>query len=146
MPTSDRTPTTRPMALLPDVAAAGSLVELTFDEDAFRGVAWRLEANGVDLRGDQPDEVAGPFLLVASAAGYDCAACPIWYPPGEGGAEDIGISGPGPDVVRIPEVAAPGEWRLCSDNAGEPPYCADLTVTEGEPTDASDPPAMTVTS
>lgn len=146
VPTTEAGEVARAMTVLPDVVEAGSLVELTFDEDAFRGVAWRLEANGVDVRGDQPDVAGGPFLLVAAASAHTCADCPRWYPPGEGGYVDVGISGPGPDLVRIPEVAAPGPWRLCSENAGDPPYCADLTVVERSATaaDEADPQAMAI--
>ncbi len=30
------------------------------------------------------------------------------------GVEDIGVGGPGPDRVLVPEVAAPGIYRICT--------------------------------
>ena len=41
-------------------------------------------------------------------------------PPGEDAlvVPDIGVGGPGPDRVPIPEVAQPGEYRICTGNAG----------------------------
>ena len=83
----------------PARVSAGGLVVLTFPDETFRGVAWEL------ARRDGGETSQGPFLLVAATDAFDCASCPLWYPAGEGGSEDIGISGPGPDLVRIPEVA-----------------------------------------
>jgi hypothetical protein len=40
---------------------------------------------------------------------------------------DVGIVGPGPDHVRLPDELAAGEHRVCSANAGED-FCAILEV------------------
>jgi len=108
----------------PARVSAGGLVVLTFPDETFRGVAWEL------ARRDGGETSQGPFLLVAATDAFDCASCPLWYPAGEGGSEDIGISGPGPDLVRIPEVAEAGRWSLCTANAADGPHCTDLEIAD----------------
>jgi hypothetical protein len=41
--------------------------------------------------------------------------------------EDIGVGGPGPDRVPIPDVAEPGSYRICTGNAAEN-ICAPIEV------------------
>lgn len=122
----------------PATVTAGSLVELRFPEETFRGAPWHMtEWSGSTWQRDPT------YLLIADAEGYDCSACPLWYGPGETwGWEDIGLSGPGPDTVRIPDVAPAGHYRLCSANTGDEVYCVQVTVVDRP--SPSELPASTV--
>ena len=53
-----------------------------------------------------------------------------WHAAGaaEGMAvEDIGVGGPGPDHVPIPDPAEPGDYRICTGNAGAD-FCAPIEI------------------
>lgn len=39
----------------------------------------------------------------------------------------MGVSGPGPDEVLIPDVATPGQYRLCTANAVNN-FCAETEI------------------
>jgi hypothetical protein len=105
----------------PSRAAPGAAVELAFPEGTDRGVAYVLEVrtgDGWETR----------FFLTAVAEGYDLDE-PHWGPAGEDYAwDDVGVEGHGPDVIRIPDTAAPGSYRLCTANAVEN-FCTELEVT-----------------
>jgi len=90
----------------------GDVLSLTFPAETTRGVYFVLESQAAgawvhmfDLTSDGP----GP--------GWQRR----WMPAGAEGfaVEDIGVGGPGPDRVVIPDVAEPGTWRICTGNAGE---------------------------
>ena len=56
---------------------------------------------------------------------------PTWWTVEDGenrGWEDVGVSGPGPDRVLVPDTAPPGDYLLCTANALDE-ACALLTVT-----------------
>jgi hypothetical protein len=44
------------------------------------------------------------------------------------GWEQVGVSGPGPDRVLVPEAASPGDYLLCTANSLDE-ACALLTET-----------------
>ena len=121
----DATAVFRPASMVADreTAAPGDIVELTFPDEMTRGVWFVLEqeAGGrwiyrYDLTSDGPGE-----------------GWPIeWRVAGEEGfaVEDIGVGGPGPDRVVIPDTAEPGSWRICTGNAGEN-VCVRIRLVEG---------------
>lgn len=102
----------RPASMVADreSAAAGDVVELRFPDQMVRGIMFVLE-----------QEVGSTwvyrYLLLSDANGGE----PQWFTADreDVAIEDVGIAGPGPDRVVIPDVAAPGSWRLCTGNAGE---------------------------
>lgn len=110
------------MLIEPPAAPPGSEVALRFPEETFRGIAFQLDrrtADGwetthwmtSDANGDQYADT-----VPAGTEGY--------------GVIDVGVGGPGPDHVRLPDDVGPGEHRICTANAGEE-FCAPLTITDG---------------
>lgn len=132
--------TVRPelMTITPSDAAPGDRIELTFPAETMRGVAYVLErAAGAGW--------TTTHFLTASAAGYDGE--PSWVAAGDPdgyGWEDIGIAGPGPDVLTIPDDAGGGAYRICTANAVEN-FCAEITVVDGV-APVAPPPAGTTPS
>lgn len=104
----------------PDVAAAGEHVELLFPEETVRGVGYVLERRN----GDTWDWKYG--LASTGGGGGE----PTWWSASDSDrypVPDIGVMGPGPDLVTIPDSAEPGDYRLCTSNAGDN-FCAQVTV------------------
>ena len=104
----------------PTTAAPGDVVALTFPEETTRGILFVLEqrvgdtwVNRFYLRSDGPGE------------GWEMS----WHAAAEQGlaVEDIGVGGPGPDHVPIPEPAEPGAYRICTGNAGAD-FCAPIEI------------------
>jgi hypothetical protein len=109
------------IVLEPDSIQPGDFVSIFFPDEQLRGIyfvlesrhakGWSLEYHLISDWGDGRDTRSyreGPSM--------------------EGiGTPDIGISGPGPDVVFVPVDVAAGEYRLCNGNA-RPNICALLTV------------------
>lgn len=109
----------------PDPAVPGETVELTFPEETPRGVAFVLEE-----RSDAG--WAWRYMLVSSPAGSQRE--PAWWPVddhSDGDVQALGVHGPGPDRVVVPETAAPGEYRICTANAGDE-FCAPLRIDGGQ--------------
>jgi hypothetical protein len=54
---------------------------------------------------------------------------PSWIPAaaGEPGWEAVGIVGPGPDVIEVPDTATEGTYRVCTAIAPEN-YCTQIMV------------------
>lgn len=109
------------IVLEPTAAAPGDLVAVRFPQETMRGVAFQLDRRTddgwetvawltSDANGGEPSGV-----LVADAEGY------AW--------PDVGIGGPGPDRLRIPDGVAPGPHRICTANAGED-VCAPIELTD----------------
>ncbi|MEO6295254.1 MAG: hypothetical protein ABIP01_04885 [Candidatus Limnocylindria bacterium] len=101
-----------------DVVEPGQIVELRFPEETLRGTLFVLDrkaGEGWERR----------YMLVSDANNPR----PAWFTPDREdlGVGDIGIGGSGPDRVVIPEVADPGNYRLCTGNAGEN-FCAPIEV------------------
>jgi hypothetical protein len=105
----------------PQRVAPGEIVALTFPERTTRGIHFVLE------RRDDPswDLV---YHLIASADPDEDS----FFSPGDEGVAipDIGITGPGPDRVRIPGDVARGSYRICTANAGDE-FCAAIEVVAG---------------
>jgi hypothetical protein len=106
----------------PVEVAPGDVLSLSFPEETARGVHFVLESQArgawfhvFDLASDAP----GP--------GWQRR----WSPAGADGfaVEDIGVGGPGPDRVVIPDVAEPGRWRICTGNAAEN-ICTTIEIVE----------------
>jgi hypothetical protein len=105
----------------PEDARGGQVVRVTFPKPQMRGVLYVLDAwDGQDW---QP-----AFCLYSDGGGipgWDISTkrygkgCPVL---------DVGITGAGPDRVRMPKDAAPGTYRLCTGNAVKQ-KCGLLTVT-----------------
>ncbi len=96
----------------PGVAAPGAVVALTFPEETTRGILFVLEREtgaGWELQ----------YYLTSDGPGAGWER--TWQSAGADGiaVEDIGVGGPGPDRVLIPEVAEPGSYRICTGNAGD---------------------------
>lgn len=111
-----------PMTAEPDTASRGSVVTLGFPDERLRGVGFTLES----------PQSAGwkiEYYLIAGRGSKEPEAN-SWFQPGDvgGGWPDVGVSGPGGEQVRIPKVAAPGTYRLCTANAPDQ-TCVPLTVT-----------------
>ena len=104
----------------PDEIAPGGVVALTFPEESVRGVHFVLEervgeswALRYNLFSDGPG--AG-WQRSWQSASLEAVVVP-----------DIGVGGPGPDRVPIPEPAAPGDYRICTGNAGEN-FCTPIEI------------------
>lgn len=113
-------PQMRPDLLVLDPAKVepGQLVAMRFPEETLRGVAFQLDrrTGGVwmPVAWMTSDGNGGePFTVPAFTEGY--------------GVEDVGVGGPGPDRVRLPDDASPGDYRVCTANAGED-FCAPLEI------------------
>jgi hypothetical protein len=106
----------------PKRVAAGAVLELTFPEETVRGVLFVLESQA---RGTWFHQ----FNLVSDGPGPDWRL--DWSPAGdeEFAVPAIGVAGPGPDRVPIPDVAEPGTWRICTGNAGQN-ICAPIEIVE----------------
>lgn len=98
----------------------GGVVALTFPENTDRGVLFVLErqtgdswAHRYDLLSDGPGEEWQRSWNAVGASPMAVAA--------------IGVGGPGPDRVPIPETAEPGDYRICTGNAGEN-FCTPIEI------------------
>lgn len=114
-------PSVRPDLILADpaVAAPGAVVALRFPRGTGRGVAFQLDR--------ALDGAWAPVAWMTSDAnGGDPVTVPAFT---EGyGTADVGIGGPGPDRVQLPDDAVPGTYRICTANAGDE-FCALLEIT-----------------
>jgi hypothetical protein len=94
----------------PTTVRPGELVEITFPQGWGRGILYSIEARA----GDGWER---RYLMISNANG----ANPIWFTPDDDSiaVAAVGIEGPGPDRVPIPEPLDPGDYRICTANAGE---------------------------
>ncbi len=104
----------------PEQAAPGDVVALSFPEETTRGILFVLEQR-VD------DGWVSRFYLTSNGPGAGWQMS--WHAADEPGmaVEDIGVGGPGPDNVPIPEIAEPGDYRICTANAGAD-FCAPIEI------------------
>lgn len=131
------------MTVTPAVADPGQHVELTFPLETGRGVAYVLElAVG--------DTWTTTHYLTSSSEGYDATPSAVSVDSVDDyfGWEDIGIGGPGPDRILIPDDALTGPYRLCTANALEN-FCAEINLGGDEgrvptPTTTASPETTTV--
>jgi hypothetical protein len=107
----------------PAQVAPGDVLSLSFPAETTRGVHFVLESQS---RGTW----FHAFDLVSDGPGPGWAR--DWQAAGDEGfaVPDIGVGGPGPDRVVIPEVAEPGTWRICTGNAGQN-ICTTIEIVDG---------------
>lgn len=111
------------MTVAPASATPGREVALRFPPGSQRGIAFSL-AQWSDGQWDET-------YYLTSDWGTSGDYTPTWWTVEDSknrGWEDVGVSGPGPDRVLVPETAAPGDYLLCTANALDE-ACALLTVT-----------------
>jgi hypothetical protein len=103
------------MTVDPRDPSAGELVDVTYPEGWDRGVLYALDRQ-------VGDGWTREFMLLSGEQ-------PIWFEPGDNdiAVAAVGVSGRGPDRVRVPEVVEAGTWRLCTANAVEN-VCALLEI------------------
>ncbi|HEY8170673.1 MAG TPA: hypothetical protein VIH24_06195 [Candidatus Limnocylindria bacterium] len=104
-------------------AAPGEVVALTFPQETTRGILFVLErevGDGWQLQ----------YYLTSDGPGAGWER--TWQAAGADGmaVEDIGVGGPGPDRVLIPDVAEPGSYRICTGNAGDE-ICTPIEILGG---------------
>ncbi|HEY3560417.1 MAG TPA: hypothetical protein VGL05_23290 [Kribbella sp.] len=93
-----------PILVTPETAKPGQLVALTFPQSSPRGIAFQIAAESA------PDKV----LYYLTSDWGDGRHRPTWGTPG---GPDVGISGPGPEHVIVPDPLPDGRYRLCTANA-----------------------------
>jgi hypothetical protein len=122
----------RPGAMFVEPARArpGEIVAVTYVKPWERGILYAIDA---DLGGWERRH-----LLISDANG----APPSWFAPGDENAvvEAVGVGGMGPDRVRIPEITEPGDYRICTANAGDN-ICTPIEITGAEFEQSSQPSA-----
>ena len=110
------------MKVRPNPATPGATLKLSFPRHSVRGVAFSL----YEQRGDAWQLAYDLQSDGGRGGNYE----PQWYGAAESpGHDDIGVGGPGPDRVPVPDVAAPGEYLVCTANAGSD-FCAPLTISK----------------
>lgn len=137
---SDAAARTRPdlMTVTPAVAAPGAAIELTFPEETARGVAYVLEVAAGDTW-------STTHYLTSSTDGYGGEPSAVSVDAAEGyGWDDIGIGGPGPDRLVLPDDAFAGASRICTENALDN-FCAEITVDAEMVPVVSSAPNTTIT-
>jgi hypothetical protein len=106
-------------------ASPGQTIEIRFSQNTDRGIAWVLEERHGYLWHAR-------YFLSATTSAYEGSGSPTWWSvdDSEGrGWEDIGITGPGPDTLVIPDSIRPGGYRLCTANS-RPNICTPLDIAE----------------
>lgn len=91
-----------------------------FPQETMRGVAFQL-----DRRTEAGWETVY-WLTSDGGAGGRPVSIRVGA-EGNWGWPDVGIRGPGPDRVLIPDGIEPGSYRICTANAGDE-FCAPLNV------------------
>lgn len=106
----------------PVAVSPGGVVGLTFPAGSNRGVLFVLEQRVGDSWAHRYD-----LLSDGPGAGWQRS----WHPVGAEpiAVDDIGVGGPGPDRVPIPETAEAGDYRICTGNAGEN-FCTPIHIGE----------------
>lgn len=103
----------------PPVAGPGDELTLRFPQETPRGLAFDL-----DRRSEGSWETT--HRMTSDATGAPYRTVPVGA---EGfGVDDVGVTGFGPERVRLPDELEPGEYRLCAADAAER-FCAPLPVT-----------------
>ena len=107
------------IVLSADRAEPGEVIEVAWPEEDDRGLGYVLElqvGDDWDLR----------YFMVAGTE-FTGEHTEWWaVNDAEGrGWDDIGIDGPGPDLIEIPDIAELGSYRVCNHSL---PHCAPLEV------------------
>jgi hypothetical protein len=106
----------------PEQVAPGEQVALTFPEETGRGLGFALD--------QQTDDGWQRRAYLTSAPGDGPPDEPAWHPPDPRPEWDsIGIGGPGPDVVQIPDELEPGSYRICDVMSGDENICTPITIS-----------------
>ncbi len=125
------------MTVTPNEVAPGVAIELMFPAETTRGVAYVLERAAGDTWG-------ATHFLTSSTSGYGGRPTAVSVDSAEGyGWDDIGIGGPGPDRLVVPDDATPGAYRICTANALEN-FCAEITVSEDAPPNTTSPETVPI--
>jgi len=113
----------RPVIVVtPDVTRPGQVVELGYPDELLRGIAFFMR-RWEDDRWSEPQ-----FLLISDAAWWTDGSS--WHPRASKWAwRTLGVGGPGPDRVRVPDIAEPGSYRICTAGTGDKSRCVQLTVS-----------------
>lgn len=110
-------------------ASPGETIEVGFPQETDRGIAWVLEEQS-------GDDWSVLYYLTAAIDNNSSFGSPSWWSVDENegkGWPDIGVGGPGPDTLTIPDSIDPGTYRLCTANSGEN-ICTMLDIdTPGSP-------------
>ena len=104
-------------------AAAGQEIGVRFPADSQRGIAFSLS--------QWSEREWKLTYYLTSDWGTSGDFSPTWWKAEDSedrGWEQVGVSGPGPDRVLIPDTAPPGDYLLCTANALDK-ACALLAVT-----------------
>ena len=105
------------MAVEPSQARPGDLVAVMYETGWDRGILYAIDAS-------VGDEWERRNLLISDGNG----GRPMWFEPAaEVVVESVGVGGPGPDRVPIPDGLPPGDYRICTANAVEN-ICAPLDI------------------
>jgi hypothetical protein len=120
-------PESDPLLILvtPDVVASpGQVIELRYPKGLPRGAPFFMSRW-------ENDQWSEPQFLLISDQGHMSGIGPVWFrrPSNRRGWRTIGISGHGPDRLKVPDVAEPGLYRICTANTGNRSYCVQLTVS-----------------
>jgi hypothetical protein len=110
----------------PSPAKPGQTIKVRFPEETFRGIAWVLEEQ------DGNSWYVRYYLIASTDGDGGGSGSPSWRPANDPKGqtwEDIGVGGPGPDTLIIPESIRPGTYRLCTANS-MPNICTMLGITE----------------
>jgi len=109
------------MDVSPQRVRPGGQVALRFPDHQMRGIAFALDAW-------EDGSWQTRFHLTSDGGNLNWTPTSWTVDDAEGRAvPDVGVAGPGPDHVVIPESAGVGSYRLCTANALEE-ACALVTV------------------
>ena len=111
------------IGVVPQRAQPGQVVSLHFSAHNRRGIAFSLDVFDCD------SYVTRYYLIAPFGNG---STEPSWWsvedPEGGLAWVDIGVGGPGPEWVTIPDDASPGLYRICTANAVRK-VCGEVTIT-----------------
>jgi hypothetical protein len=105
--------------ITPAEAGPGQTLSLTFAEKNFRGVSFTLSLE------------SEPAYVLYCLGSDRVGGKPWWWGVAGGplcGGPEVGIVGPGPDHVVVPDTAEDGTYRLCTAANAIEQICGLLTV------------------
>jgi hypothetical protein len=115
--TSVTTSVTSDLTFEPPTPQPGEEFQVSYPEGTERGIPFLMQT--LDLAGAWITQ----FVLISDGAGTE----PYWLTAEDAEWVDIGVGGDLPDALVIPEVAAPGRYRICTANI-VPPLCGEIEV------------------
>ena len=108
------------MKLEPASVRPGETIEVFFPEETLRGIHFVLEIQ-------EGDSWHLSYNLLSDWGKGRTPEAHAVDDSEEFSYLDIGIGGPGPDAVVMPDDVPAGSYRICTGNAGEN-FCASLTI------------------